>query len=115
MLKNVKSIYFLRLIFSFVDEKQKLELIKYNKNLQENMNITLINYKYFKGEYIINESKGKRKVYDYDDILLFEGEYLNGKRIGKGKVYEDGKLIFECEYLDNKRMKGNVYENYGKL
>ncbi len=45
MLKKVKSFYFLRIVFSFIDEKQKLELIKYNKSLQEIINITLINYK----------------------------------------------------------------------
>ena len=46
MLKNVKSSYFKRIIFSFMDEKQKLKLIKYNKSLQDNMNISLINYKF---------------------------------------------------------------------
>ena len=47
MLKNVKvkASYFLRILFSIIDEKQKLELIKYNKSLQEIINITLINYK----------------------------------------------------------------------
>ena len=47
MLKNVKASYFLRILFSFINEKQKLELIKYNKSLQENININLINYKIF--------------------------------------------------------------------
>ena len=45
MLKNVKSSYFIRIIFSFMDEKQKLQLIKYNKSFLENMNISLFNYK----------------------------------------------------------------------
>ena len=53
MLKNVKSSYFIRIIFSFIYEKQKLKLIKYNKCLQENMNISFINYKIFSGKYII--------------------------------------------------------------
>ena len=42
MLKNVKTSFFLRVLFSFIEEKQKLKLIKYNKNLQENMNISLV-------------------------------------------------------------------------
>ena len=46
MLKNVKSSYFIKIIFSFIYEKQKLKLIKYNKSLQDNMNISLINYKF---------------------------------------------------------------------
>ena len=85
MLKNVKASYFLRVLFSYMDEKQKLELIRYNKSLQENMNISLINYKLFSGKYIEYESNSKGKEYNYDNILLFEGEYLNGKRwTGKG-------------------------------
>ena len=71
MLKNVKSSYFLRIILSFMKEKQKLKLIKYNKRLQENMNISLINYKIFSGKYIIYEQKGKGKECDYDGHLIY--------------------------------------------
>ena len=116
MLKNVKSIYFLRIILSFVDEKQKLELIKYNKSLQENMNITLINYKFFSGRYIEYESNRKGKEFSFDGHLLFEGEYLNGKRKGKGKEYFYGKLIFEGEYSNGLRNgKGKEYYKNSKL
>ena len=117
MLKNVKSSYFIRIIFSFIYEKQKLKLIKYNKSFQKNMNISLINYKNFSGKYIIYEQNGKGKEYDYDGKLKFEGEYLNGLRNGKGKEYDDyeGELLFEGEYLNGKRNgKGKEYWN-GKL
>ena len=67
MLKNVISSYFLRIIFSFMDEKQKLKLIKYNKSLQETMDIKLINYKIMSGKYIIYEQNGKGKEIDYND------------------------------------------------
>jgi len=67
MLKNVKSSYFMRIIFSFIDEKQKLKLIKYNKSLQETMDIKLINYKIMSGKYIIYEQNGKGKEIDYND------------------------------------------------
>ena len=33
MLKNVKSKYISKIIFSYVNEKQKLEIVKYNKRL----------------------------------------------------------------------------------
>ena len=86
MLKNIKSLYFIRFLFLYVDEKQKLKIIKYNKALQKNIDITIINYKYFTGRYIIYESKTIGKEYDgFNGQLLFEGEYLNGKRNGKGK------------------------------
>ena len=99
MLKNVKSSYFIRIIFSFIYEKQKLKLIKYNKSFQKNMNISLINYKNFSGKYIIYETKGKGKEYSgHDDILIFEGEYLNGER-WKGKEYGyNGEILFKGEY-----------------
>ena len=115
MLKNVKASYFLRIIFSCIEEKQKLKLIKYNKNLQEKLNIRLINYKLFSRRYIIFESKGEGKEYYYDHKLEFEGEYLNGKRNGKGKEYDflNGDLKFEGEYLDGKRNgKGKKYYDY---
>ena len=87
MLKKVKSSYFLRIIFSFVDEKQKLELIKYNKRFKEINNIRLINYKFFSGKYIEYELNGKGKEYYHGGYLIFEGEYSNGKRNGNGKEY----------------------------
>ena len=116
MLKNVKS-YFLRFLFSIIQEKQKLELIKYNKNLQEMLNISLINYKYFSGSFIIFESNEKGKEFLFDGELIFEGEYLNRKRNGKGKEYLDNvKLIFEGEYLNGKKSgKGKEYDYDGQL
>ena len=99
MLKNSKSIYFIKRLFTFVDEKNKLDIIKYNKNMQNILDISLINYKFFSDRYIIFEKNGKAKEYDKnDDSLVFEGEYLNGKRNGKGKEYNKyGELRFEGE------------------
>ena len=108
MLKKIKSSYFIKLIHTFVDEKQKLKLVRYNKSMQKNLDIGIINYKFFSGKYIIYESNGFGKEYNNEnDTLLFEGEYLNGKRNGKGKEYDgNGKLIFEGEYLNGKRWNG---------
>ena len=83
MFQNIKSSYFIKLIFTFVEEVQKLKLVRYNKSIQRNLDISIINYKFFKGNYIIYESKKIGKEYRwYDDTLIFEGEYLNGKRNG---------------------------------
>ena len=115
MLKNVKTSYFLRIIFSCIEEKQKLKLIKYNKNLQEKLNIRLINYKLFSRRYIIFESKEEGKEYYYDGTLEFEGEYLNGLRNGKGReyYYNNGNLKFEGEYINGERNgKGKKYYDY---
>ena len=53
MLQNSKSIYFIKKLFTFIDEKNKLEIIKYNKNIQNILDISLINYKFFCKRYII--------------------------------------------------------------
>ena len=58
MLEYIKSTYFTKIAFSFVDKKQKLKLVKSNKNLQKKLDITINNYIHFKGNYIIYESKG---------------------------------------------------------
>ena len=100
MLENVKSSYFSKIVFSFIREKQKLKLVKRNKNLQKKLDISIINYINFKAKYIIYESKGKGKEYDHNNNLIFEGEYLNGEIKGKGKEYWNGELIFEGEYLN---------------
>ena len=104
MLKKSKSIYFIKRLFTLVDEKNKLDIIKYNKNMQNILDISLINYKFFSDRYIIFEKNGKGKEYNKYGNLIFEGEYLNGKRNGKGKEYDEyGKLKFEGEYLNGQR------------
>ena len=85
MVENINSEFFIEKLFFYVDERTKLKTIKYNKNLQTILDINLIHYKFFSGKYIIYETKGKGKEFDWNGILKFEGEYLNGKRNGKGK------------------------------
>ena len=111
MLKNVKSEYILKIFFSYVDEKQKLKIVKYNKSLQKDIDISLINYILFSDKCLILEENGKAKEYDSTlEFLLYEGNYLHGERNGKGKEYNFySKLIYEGEYLNGKR-NGNGKE-----
>ena len=44
-LSDIKSNVIIRKIFSFCNEKDKLKIVKYNKNLQNKMGVKLINYK----------------------------------------------------------------------
>ena len=84
MLEIFKSSYFFgEKLFSYIDIKRKLNIIKYNKALQDELDISLINYRIFSGRYIEYESKGKGKEYDYNDRLRYEGEYLNVEINGK--------------------------------
>ena len=87
MLQNIKSLYFVKALFSFLDNGCKLRLIKYNKSLQNTINVSLIDYRRYSETYIIYETNEKGKEYNLYDKLIFEGEYLNGKRNGKGKEY----------------------------
>ena len=92
MLENIKSIYFIKMVFSKIDEKQKLNLIKYNKSLQNILSINLINYIFFSGKYIIYEENGiGKEYYSINDELLFIGKFKNGERNGKGKEYYNKK------------------------
>ena len=73
MLIIIRSVYFKKLFFSYIDEVIKLKIIKYNKNLQNDLDINIINYKFFKEKYIIYVSDGKGKEYnDNNDTLIRE-------------------------------------------
>ena len=119
MIKNLESSIFLKLKFLYMDTKTLLKIIKYNKNLQNKINIKLLDYKMVSRHYIIYESEGKAKEYhSRKNTLVFEGEYLNGKKNGKGKEYDvSGKLLFEGEYSNGFRDgKGKEYDDMsGKL
>ena len=118
MLKYVKSIYFFERICSYLDERKKLKLVKNNKSLQKMINVSIINYKLFKGNYYIFETNKILKEYNgYDNRLIYEGEYLNGEKNGKGKEYYfHGELLFEGEYLNGeKNGKGKEYYFHGEL
>ena len=61
LLRNIKSKYFSRIIFSYLNAKNQLKIIKYNKRLQNNMDIKLINYKFYSGKYIIYEKEMEKE------------------------------------------------------
>ena len=116
MEEKIKSKHIKKIIFSFLHERTKLKIIKYNKTIQNILNIYLIDYKLYSKKYIIYETKNKGKEYYFEnDNLIFEGEFLKGERNGKGKEYHSflGSIIFEGEYLNGKRNgKGKEYNCY---
>ena len=116
-IKNVKSPFILRIIFSFLFQKQKLNMIKYNKELQKIFLVDIKDYKTISRKCKIIEKNGKGNEYFIKgNILIFEGEYLNKKRNGKGKEYKNNKIIFEGEYLNGKRIgMGKEYNEFGKV
>ena len=102
---DIKSSYIIEGIFLFLNEKQKLNMIIYNKELQKIFGVDIKSYKKVSGKYKIGNKNGKGREYNLiGNELRFEGEYLNGKRNGKGIEYnDDGELEFEGEYLNGKR------------
>ena len=116
--KSIQFLYILKDIFSFLSEKQRLNIIIYNKHLQKQFDINIKDYKRICKIYREGDKNGKGKEYDTsNNRMIFEGAYLNRKRNGKGKEYHNnGKLEFEGEYLNGKRNgKGKEYHNNGKL
>ena len=111
ILEYVKSQFIKKEIFSFLKEKQKLNILLYNKQLQKFFGFDIEKYKIISKRYKIGEKNGFGKLYELNtNILIFEGEYLNNKINGKGKEYIHGKLIFEGEYLNGVRNgKGKEY------
>ena len=51
MLVNIKLIFFINKIFTIIKGRIKLKLIKYNRFIQNEININLLNYKLFTGKY----------------------------------------------------------------
>ena len=85
-INSIKSTYNLKLIFSFINDGRKLNMIIYNKELQKKFDVDIEVYKKKSGKYKIGEKNGKGREYKLNTKeLLFEGEYLNGKKMVKEK------------------------------
>jgi len=116
----------MKIVFSYINEETKLKLIKYNKSLQNELKINIVNYRRYSGKYLIKIDNRRVKVYkSFNYKLLYKGEYLNGKKHGKGKEYyhHSTLLKFTGEYLNGKKWDGIGYDdthnsiyklNYGK-
>ena len=117
ILRDIKSFFIIKRIFSFLSENQKLNMIAYNKEFQNICSIDIGDYKRISGKYKIGSKNGKGKEYKIDtNKLIFEGEYLNGKRNENGKeYYESGNLKFEGQYIKGKRWNGKGYSKYGNM
>ena len=118
MLENVKSSYILKLFFMHIFERKKLNLIKYNKNIQLKIDVNIKNYKLFKSKYVAYNKNGFAKEYGlFDNKLIYEGEYLNCERNGKGKEYNDiASVLFEGEFKKRKKWNNiNLKDGKGYL
>ena len=94
--KLVRSKYILNKIFSFLDNKKKIIMIKYNKLYIKFLGITIEQYKKLSGKIKIDGINGYGKEYELEKMeLTFRGFYLNEKKNGNGEEYFNNKLIFK--------------------
>ena len=95
---SVKSKYIQILIFSFLNEKNKLDLVKYNLKLQKILEININTYKKISQCIKIGKGDGYCRIYDLNTMTLkFEGEYKNGKKMEKEKNFIKAMNIFMME------------------
>ena len=116
--QSIKSMFILKKIFVYLNEKQKLNLIKYSKEYLDLLNINIGHYKNQSGKIKIPQKDGYCKAYDLKtNYLLFEGQYLKEKKSGKCKEYNiNGGIKFEGEYLNGiKNGKCKEFDDYGRL
>ena len=67
ILDNLKSDYFLQKLYDNITKKKKLEIVKYNKTIQNRINISVKNYKEYSENYtkielnikVLKNTKGK--------------------------------------------------------
>ena len=72
MWRKIKSIFILKKIYNNVDYKRKLNIITYNKRIQQKLGVSLIDFRRFSGKYVIEEY-GKMREYNSDNHkLMFE-------------------------------------------
>ena len=79
-MENIASAYVLKIIFNNIEEKRKLNIVKYNKNIQNKIDINIKHYKNQCKKYFIRDKNGKVKEYNNDDYLIYEGDYQDGKK-----------------------------------
>ena len=114
---EIKSPAILKKIFSYLWITQELNIISYNKQLQNRLGIDIHNYKNLSNKYKIKEKEEKFREYIiHDEVNIFEGEYINAKKIS-GKLFNNkGNILLELnegkgkEYYDNENcnLKGII-------
>ena len=86
-LRNLKSDYFIQKFFGYMTERKTLEIIRYNKNIQKRIYISINHYKAF------SETKTSIEL----DIIPMKGKY--GKFIN---IKEEDKRNIHIYFNDNK-------------
>ena len=94
ILQNIKSNYFLERIYNNILKKKSLEIVKYNKKIQNRINLSIKDYKEYSEKFSSIEI----------EIIPCNNEY--GQFIN---IKEDEKLFYHIFINDNKEEKENKY------
>ena len=92
IIDNIKSRYILSKIYNNMTKKKKLEIVKYNKRIQNRLNLSVKNYKEYYEEIEIEIIPTKGKY----------GEFIN--------IDENDKLYYHIYFNDNKEEIKNKYK-----
>ena len=93
--ESLKSDYFLQKLYDNMTKKKKLQIVKYNKRIQNRLNLDVKDYKeYSEIEIEIIPKKGKY------------GKFIN--------INENDKLYYNIYFNDNKKEIKNKYKIYNK-
>ena len=93
--ESLKSDYFLQKLYDNMTKKKKLEIVKYNKRIQNRINLSVKNYKEYSEAFTPIEI----------EIILTKDKY--GKFIN---INENDKLYYHIYFNDNKEEIKNKYE-----
>ena len=97
---NLKSKYILEKVFSFLQEKKSLEIIKYNNNTKKRLNLNIDNYK----EYC--------EKYSSIEIEIIPANNKYGKFIN---IKEDDKLYYHIYFNKKEEIKINYLKEEDKV
>ena len=95
IIENIKSRYILSKIYNTMTKKKKLEIVKYNKKIQNRLNLDIKDYKEYSETYSSIEI----------EIIPVKGKY--GRFI---KINENDKLYYHIYFNDNKEEIKNKYK-----
>ena len=102
--KNLKNDYFLQILFNYLFKKKSLEIIKYNKNIKNRINIRIKEYKEYSEMYSSIEIEIKPVKNKY-------GKFVNIKKENE-KYYH---IYFNDNEEEIKRNYLNKNENVSKI
>ena len=111
--KNLKSDYFIRIIFNNLQKRRALEIVKYNKNIKNRINININNYKEYLEKYSpieieikpIKNKKGKFITILEENKKFIHIYFNNDKEEIKRNYFEDNEQIKKIKIIIDFKVK----------